>query len=90
MKMYSVAVMYFDGEQPVEVADSADLGPMLQLAGMICQHAIADVSSVEVWEADRIGEADWTGAIQVMFSWSSEGAIAAQEEDSFSDACHIG
>jgi hypothetical protein len=89
MTMYSVVVMYFDGEQPVEVADSTDLAPMLQLAGLICQHAIADVSSVEVWE-DWIGEVDCTGPIKVVFSWSSEGAIAVQEEDFFSDACQIG
>jgi hypothetical protein len=84
MKMYSVVVKYFDDEQPVEVADSADLAPMLQLAGLICQHAVADVSSVEVWGTD------WGGPIQVVFSWSSEGAIALQEEDFFSAVTQIG
>jgi len=74
MTMYTVVVMYFDGERPVEVADSVDLAAMLQLAGLICQHAIAEVPSVEVWEAD------WPGATRVMFSWLSEGAIAVQEE----------
>jgi hypothetical protein len=80
MKIYSVAVMYFEGEQPVEVAESADLAPMLQLAELICQHAVAEVSSVEVWEAA------WTGPIHVAFSWVSEGAIALQEEEFFSVA----
>ena len=82
MKTYSVVVAYFDGEQPVEVADSVDLAPMLQLAGLICQHAVADVSSVEVWEAD--------GAIRVVLFWLSEGAIAVQQEESFSETCQIG
>jgi hypothetical protein len=49
-----------------------DLAAMLQLARLICQHAIADVSSVEVWEAE------WHGATRVAFSWWSEGVIAAQ------------
>jgi len=89
MTLYSVVVMYFDGEQPVEVAESADLALMLQLAGLICQHAIADVSSVEVWE-DWIGEVDRTRPIHVVFSWLSEGAIAVHEEHFFSDACQIG
>jgi len=89
MTMYSVVVMYFDGEQPVEVAESADLASMPQLAGLICQHAIADVSSVEVWE-DWIGEVDCSRPIHVVFSWLSEGAIAAQEEQFFSDASQIG
>ena len=83
MKMYSVMMMYFDGEQPVEVADSADLAPMLQLAGLICRHAVADVSLVEVWEAG------WTGPVQVVFSWMSEGTTELQEESVFSAASHI-
>jgi hypothetical protein len=74
MKTYTVVLMYFDGEHPVEVVDSPDLIPMLRLAGLICRHAIADVSSVEIWEAD------WAGVTQVVFFWSSEGAIAVQEE----------
>lgn len=78
MKMYSVVVKYFDGEQPVEIADSTDLVPMLRLAGLICQYAVADVSSVEVWGGE------WTGPIQVAFSWLSEGAIELQEEEFFS------
>ena len=82
MKVYSIVAMYFDGEQPVEIADGAELAPMLQLAGLICQHAAADVSSVEVWGAD------WTGPIQVVFSWTSEGAIAVKTEEFFS-ASHI-
>jgi hypothetical protein len=83
LKTYMVVVMYFNGERPVEVADSPDLAPMLQLAGLICQHAIADVSSVEVWETD------WTGVIRVVFSWSSEGAIAVQEEGFYSSTPQI-
>jgi hypothetical protein len=83
MTMYTVVVMYFDGKQPVEVAESVDLAAMLQLAGLICQHAIAEVSSVEVWEGD------WLGATRVTFSWLSEGAIDVQEEGYFSSTSQL-
>lgn len=63
MKTYSVALSYFDGQRHVESAKSAGLAVMLQLAGLICQHATDKVSAVEVWEANGIGP------LQVVFSW---------------------
>jgi len=46
--MYLVVLSYLDGEQLVEVAEGTGLAAMLQLAGLIRQHASDDVSSVEV------------------------------------------
>jgi hypothetical protein len=72
MKTYSVVLSYFDGQRHVESAESAGLAAMLQLAGLICQHATDKVSSVEVWEADGIGTR------LVVFSWSPKGVVAVK------------
>jgi hypothetical protein len=77
MTIYSVVVMYFEGEQPVEVAESADLAPMLQLAELVCQHAVADVSSVGVWEAA------WTGPIEVRFPGRQKAPSRSRRKSSF-------
>lgn len=84
MKTYSVVLSHLDGEQWVEVAESAGFAAMLQLAGLICQYATEEVSAVEVWEADGIG------ALLVVFSWTPKGVTAIQEEEVFSAARPFG
>ena len=80
MKTYSVVVSYWNSEEWLEIAKSTGLAPILQLAGLICQHATEDVSSVAVWEAND------AGPILVVFSWSPKGAAPVQEEAFISPA----
>ena len=72
MKTYSVVLSYADVKHAMEVTESADLAAMLQLAGLICQHATPDVSSVKVWESDG-GE-----MVVTAFSWSPEGLVSVR------------
>jgi len=80
MKTYSVVVSYWNSEEWLEIAKSTGLAPILHLAGLICQHATEDVSSVDVWEANG------ARPILVVFSWSPKGSAPAQEEAFISSA----
>jgi hypothetical protein len=75
---------YLDGEEWVEVAESEHLVAMMQLAGLLCQHATEEISSVQILENGGATGSDvwfaWSPAPQSAHWWDQPHPSAAQIE----------